>query len=93
MEYLVQIVMKTRSHKELAQGVSPRASLAFLRACQALAAIRGKSCVTPEIVKYLAPYVLSHRLILHNSYQQGNLSKQIIKDILSEVPVPTEKFE
>jgi len=93
MEYLVQIVMKTRSHKELAQGVSPRASLAFLRSCQALAAIRGLSCVTPEIVKYLAPYVLSHRLILHNSYHQGNLSKQIIKDILSEVPVPTEKFD
>lgn len=93
MEYLVQIVTKTRSHKELAQGVSPRASLAFLRASQALAAIRGQSCVTPEIVKYLAPYVLSHRLILHNSYQQGNLSKQIINDILSQVPVPTEKFQ
>lgn len=93
MGYLVQIVMKTRSHKELAQGVSPRASLAFLRSCQALAAIRGKSCVTPEIVKYLAPHVLSHRLILNNSYQQGNISKQIIRNILSEVPVPTEKFE
>lgn len=93
MEYLVQIVIKTRSHKELAQGVSPRASLAFLRACQALAAIRGKSCVTPEIVKYLAPHILSHRLILRNSYRQGNLSKQIIKEILSEVPVPTENFE
>lgn len=93
MEYLVQIVMKTRSHKELAQGVSPRASLAFLRASQALAAIRGKSYVTPEIVKYLAPYLLSHRLILHNSYQHGNHSKQIIIDILSQVPVPTEKFE
>jgi len=92
MDYLVQIVMKTRSHKELAQGVSPRASLAFLRASQALAAIRGKSYVTPEIVKYLAPYILSHRLILHNSYQQGNISKQIINDILSQVPVPTEKF-
>jgi len=93
MEYLVQIVMKTRSHKELAQGVSPRASLAFLRASQALAAIRGHKYVTPEIVKYLAPFVLSHRLILHNSYQRGNLSKQIINDILSQVPVPTEKFD
>lgn len=92
MEYLVQIVMQTRSHKELAQGVSPRGSLAFLRASQAFAAIRGQNCVTPEIIKYLAPFLLSHRLILHNSYQQGNISKQIINEIISQVPVPTENF-
>lgn len=93
MEYLVQIIMKTRSHKDLAQGVSPRASLALLRASQALSAVRGQSYVTPEIVKYLTPHVLCHRLLLHSSYQQANLSKKIINDILSQVPVPTEDFK
>ena len=62
--YIVRLVHRTRSHYDLALGASPRGSLGLYRASQALAAIRGRDYVLPDDVKYLAPYVLGHRLII-----------------------------
>ncbi len=90
--YLIQVVQATRAQEQVALGVSPRGSIAFLRCVKAYAALNGKSFVTPDMVKYLAPYCLAHRLVLRNAYQQGNSATQCIKDILSKVPVPTEDF-
>ena len=92
MEYMISIIHKTRTHKSIALGVSPRGSLAFLRAVQAYAAIKGKQYVTPEIIRTIAPYVLAHRIILRTGFQKGAASIDIIYDILGEVPVPTEDF-
>ncbi len=90
--YLVRIVQATREQEQIALGVSPRGSLAFMRCTQAFAALQGKSFVTPEIVKYLAPYCLSHRLVLRNTYSQGASATEMIQTILEKVPVPTEDF-
>ena len=93
MEYMVTIIQKTRSHKSIQLGASPRGSLALLRAVQSYAAIKGLSYVTPEIIKYIAPYVLSHRLVLRTSFQKSESAVEIMKNILSDIPVPTEEFQ
>jgi MoxR-like ATPase len=92
MEYMVSITCKTRNHKSLALGVSPRGSLGFLRAVQAYAAIVGFNYVTPEFIIKLAPFVLCHRFILRTGFQKSAGAADILADILAEIPVPTEDF-
>lgn len=92
MEYLVSIVSKTRVHNSITLGVSPRGSLALLRSSQSYAALSGKSYVTPEIVRLLAPYVFSHRLFLRTGFHKTSSAREIMKLILEETPVPTEDF-
>ena len=91
-EYLLRIVEATRTHKKLRLGVSPRGTLAFMRASQAYALVKGRNYVTPDDVKYLAPYVLEHRLLYEGAYMAGREKKYIINEILEEIAVPTEKF-
>jgi MoxR-like ATPase len=92
MEYMIAIVNRTRENDHVALGASPRGSLALLRSSQAYAAISGQSYVTPEIIKHLAPYVLTHRLILHTGFHKTSSAHELMKRILEEVPVPTEDF-
>ncbi|MDF2908316.1 MAG: magnesium chelatase, partial [Herbinix sp.] len=92
MEYMVAIVNKTRDNDNVTLGVSPRGTLALLRSSQAYAAISGNHYVTPEMVKYLAPYVLTHRLILRTSFHKISSAQELIKRVLDETPVPTEDF-
>ena len=72
--------------------MSPRGTLALLRAAQSYAAIQGLSYVTPDIIKHLAVPVLSHRIVLQNSYNRSETARTIIHNILDQVPVPTEDF-
>lgn len=92
MNYLVRLVEATRNHPQVTLGVSPRGSLALLKASQSYAAIRGMSYVTPDIVKYIAPFVLTHRLVLRSSYHKAESAKDVMNEILASVPVPTEDF-
>lgn len=89
-EYLLRIVEATRKHKKLRMGVSPRGTLAFLRACLAYAAIQGREYVIPEDVKYLAPFVLEHRLVRESAYYGDNQKGTFVQEILEQIPVPTE---
>lgn len=87
--YLVEIVRRTRDHEEIFLGCSPRGSLALYRAGQALAAIRNRSYVIPDDIKYLAKYVLAHRIVLNPSGRIKNLTASILIDeIVGLVPVP-----
>ena len=70
-------------------GPSPPALLALMRACQALAAIRGRDYVIPDDVKELAVPVLAHRIILRGMYEQNTAS--FITGLLRQLPVPTEE--
>jgi MoxR-like ATPase len=92
MEYMVTIINKTRNHENIVLGVSPRGSLAFLRASQAYAAIQGLSYVTPEIIKHLAPFTLTHRLVLRSNFHKSSSALEIVNRILSDTQVPTEDF-
>lgn len=88
-EYIVQIVAATRRHPALLLGASPRGSLALMRAAQALAAIEGRSFITPEDVKYLAAPVLEHRLVLRDGVRaQGTTTAKVIEAVLAAVPAP-----
>jgi MoxR-like ATPase len=87
--YLVRLVQATRRHQDIELGASPRASIGLYRCSQALAAIRGRDYVTPDDVKNLAPYALSHRLILKPQARlRERTAEAVIREILSQVPVP-----
>src|SRR6266705_5476829 len=91
--YLLMIVRATRGHSSVQLGVSPRGTLALYRACEALAAIRGRDYVVPDDVKRLAPGVLAHRLLTSSrTRMRGMQSVEIIKSIIASLPVPVEKI-
>lgn len=90
--YLVSIVHATRKHPRTACGVSPRGTLAFLRAVQAAAMLAGRSYATPEDIKKVAPSVLAHRLVLLTGTESASAARDLIKDILSSTTVPTENW-
>jgi MoxR-like ATPase len=88
-QYIVAIAAATRSMSELRLGVSPRGSLALLRAARASAAIDGRSFVTPEDIKDMAPVVLAHRVILQPDAElQGRTSAELVSRAVQSVPVP-----
>lgn len=89
-EYIVDIVHRTRNHKHIALGVSPRGTLGLMRASMGVALINNRDYVTPEDVKYIAPYVLTHRLVLNIEGMTLTTDKALMIDILSEVTVPVE---
>ncbi len=91
--YIVDIVRATRAHSAVSLGASPRASLALFHTSQALAALRGREYVIPDDAKYLAPYVLTHRLLLDPQVQlRGRTAEDIVRQIVDEIPVPVEEL-
>ncbi len=92
-QYMVRLVQATRTHSAVELGASPRGSMALYRATQALAAIRGRSFVLPDDVKYLAPFVLTHRLVISPQTRlRGRTPEMVLAEIVDTVPVPVEKF-
>ncbi len=90
-DYIVAITTATRSFPGVAMGASPRASRALYRASKAWAAMQGRDFVTPDDVKYLAPFVLSHRLLMSGEARLSGLSgESVIKAVLEKVSVPPE---
>jgi len=86
--YIVALVDATRSHPDLALGVSPRGSLALFKAAQALAAIRGRDHVRPDEVKYLVPVTLAHRLIVKPEAElRGRTADSILSEVLDNTPL------
>ncbi|HEY8712766.1 MAG TPA: MoxR family ATPase [Thermoanaerobaculia bacterium] len=91
LEYLMTIVQTTRTHAEVALGVSTRGALTYFKACQALAMVNGRDFVVPEDVKRLAGPVLSHRILMKDRrLLRGEHSPEsrFIAKIISEIAVP-----
>ncbi|GAB4158149.1 MAG: MoxR family ATPase [Candidatus Promineifilaceae bacterium] len=89
--YLVNICRATRAHTDIELGASPRATMALYRTCQARAAIEGRDFVIPDDVKHLAPFVLTHRLMVNPQTRlRGRQPQEIILDVVNSVPVPVE---
>lgn len=83
-DYLLRLVNATRQHPDLSLGASPRASLALFKGAQALAALRGRDHVIPDDIKYLAPAVLLHRLLVRpESELRGRSARSILDDVLN----------
>lgn len=89
-DYIVSLVNATRNHEQIRLGVSPRGSIALLRAARAHAAIQGRDYVLPDDVKAMAVDILSHRILCkgRGSGQSSEAARQMIQKILEEVPVP-----
>ncbi|GAB2477383.1 AAA family ATPase [Jatrophihabitans fulvus] len=88
-QYIVSISAATRTMSELRLGVSPRGSLALLRAARASAAVDGRPYVLPEDVKAMAPVVLAHRVILQPDAElQGRTGLELVTRAVQTVPVP-----
>jgi len=87
--YIVQIVEKTRTQRDVELGASPRASLALLKLARAWAAIHGRAYVLPDDVKRLAPFVLCHRLILEPGlWGSKKTEKAVIERVVQSVSIP-----
>lgn len=92
-DYIIRIVNATRSHPDLGLGGSPRASLALFKTAQALAAIRGRDHVIPDDIKFLAPFALTHRLIVRPEAElRGRTAARILQDILQNTPLDIGKL-
>jgi MoxR-like ATPase len=90
-QYIIQMVHATRRHEQVELGASPRAMLGLFRTGQVLAAIRGRQYVVPDDIKYLAPYVLEHRVIPRvQAHLRGRGVGEILGEVLDTVPVPVE---
>ena len=81
--YILRLVRSTRQDADISLGVSPRGAVALQRTVQALAFLRDRDYALPDDVKYLAPYVLAHRLIPTG----GKQARGIIDRLLASVPV------
>ncbi|MFC1900763.1 AAA family ATPase [Chloroflexota bacterium] len=90
-DYVIRLVHATRDHEYVELGGSPRAMLALFQAAQSYAALKGRSYIMPDDVKYLARSVLSHRIVLKaESYLRGINAEQALEEIVDTVPVPVE---
>jgi MoxR-like ATPase len=88
--YIVELVRKTRSHPDVFLGASPRGSLGLYRAGQAKAALDGRDYVLPDDIKYLAPYVLPHRVVVGPAARLTDInSDKIVREIMESLPLPS----
>lgn len=88
-EYLVSVADASRRHPKLALGISPRGTLCWMGAAQAIAYYRGRSYVIPDDVKEVAEAVLAHRIVLKpDAGFAGMTSPQIVAELLKQADVP-----
>ncbi|WP_342471807.1 MoxR family ATPase [Metasolibacillus sp. FSL H7-0170] len=91
--YIVELASATRRDGQIYLGVSPRASLALMKAAQAYALLKGRDFVTPDDVQYLAPFVFSHRLILQpEARYEGITAEQVMERIVEWGRVPVQRY-
>jgi MoxR-like ATPase len=92
VDYLLAIVTATRRSDLLGLGASTRAGMSLHKAAQALAFAEGRDYCLPDDFKYLAPFVLSHRVIMNARFDdqgyRGQDAGQIITDLVDQIPVP-----
>ena len=90
-DYIVRIARATRENHEVQLGASPRATMALYHSTQAWAAIQGRDFVLPDDIKFMAPHVLTHRLMVSPQAQlRGRQPSQLVTDIVDSVSVPVE---
>lgn len=90
-DYIVQVTRATRQNAEIQLGASPRATLALYQAAQAWAAIQGRDFTLPDDVKFVAPHVLTHRMMLSPQAQlRGRDPQDLVAAVVETVPVPVE---
>jgi MoxR-like ATPase len=92
VDYMIEIVNRTRQHPEIELGVSPRGTAALFRATQALAMIEGRSFAIPDDVKKLVHPVFEHRLVMGRSSRARTHDTldpaTILAEIIAQTTIP-----
>ena len=89
LRYIALIVNQTRTSKAVYLGASPRASVAIMQSAKAFALLQGRDFVTPEDIKFIAPSVLHHRLILTaEAEMEGHTPMKVVQRLIEKVEVP-----
>jgi MoxR-like ATPase len=89
IDYIANIVGKTRDWHSVSIGASPRAGVSMLLSGRTMAACRGRDFVTPDDVKEVAMWVLRHRLRLRPEAElEGSTADEVVRNILDSVEVP-----
>lgn len=89
VQYALKLVHATRTHPDIALGISPRGSLAFVKAAKAFALIQGRDYVIPNDLQQILPATFGHRLIIKNTMKQTEKQMQsLMKNIIASTPVP-----
>lgn len=87
IDYILDIIEITKRSKYLYAGISTRGSLAITNTAKANAYLKGRDYVIPEDIKELIEYVIPHRVLFKEEYENLN-KKEIIKSLIEEIPVP-----
>ncbi|WP_130860358.1 MULTISPECIES: AAA family ATPase [Gracilibacillus] len=91
-QYIVQLTAATRDNPYVHLGVSPRGSIALMKAAKAYAYVQNREYVIPDDVMYLAPYVLPHRIMLRpEARYEGITPAKLLQNILEEVDIPVRR--
>ncbi|MNP67941.1 hypothetical protein D3C76_1638330 [compost metagenome] len=91
---MIGIIRKTREHQAVLLGASPRASLSFMLACKSYAFLHGRDYVLPDDIKSLAPYILSHRILLRPESRLENIrTDTVLHSIIQKAEVPVTMLE
>ncbi|MDR0845787.1 MAG: MoxR family ATPase [Tannerella sp.] len=89
LRYIAAIIHQTRTSKVVYLGASPRASVALMQSSKAFALLQGRDFITPEDVKFMAPSVLQHRLILTaEAEMEGHTPGKVVQRLIEKVEVP-----
>lgn len=89
MDYLLDVVRHTRTHPSVLLGASPRAAISFMMAVKAFAFLQERDYVLPDDVKTMAPYVISHRIVLRPESRLDSMSSEaVLNAVLQQVRVP-----
>lgn len=87
--YIVSVIRSTRDSQNISWGASPRAAVALLLCSKAVAALRGRSFVTPDDVKEIAKPVLRHRIVLRPEAEiEGATPDQVLDEVIAAIEVP-----
>jgi MoxR-like ATPase len=87
VDYVLGLAQFTRTHRRVALGASPRASLQLTAAAKARALLGGRDYVLPDDVKHLAPYVLAHRVIMTpDAEMEGFGADAVVREAMDRVP-------
>jgi MoxR-like ATPase len=90
LEYIARLITVSREHPDVRVGSSPRGTLALVKTGRALAALRGRTFVTPDDIRALAVPVLAHRIILEpEARYDGKSNAAVVEEIVRRMPAPT----
>lgn len=91
IKYIAEIAEVTRTDSSTYMGVSPRGSIALLKAAKTLALINGRDYVLPDDIKKLTIPVLTHRIIFINRKDKTS-KEQYLETLINQIEVPSEEF-